>query len=787
MDLVSLAMTAAFYVPFAVSVRRYLQRRDPLELAVVLVFSSIAALFAVSWLASVVPSLAPTLDAIGLLLLMAQPVLMVRLVGLFRPLPAGALEVATAGSVVSIVWYYATGRSEASVLILVGCFAVTELTAALALLADARRRQGFPRVRLSLAAGASVLFGLAVVVSSLGPSATPGTWASSSEAVFVSRLVELVAAIGYLVAFVPPRWIRDLAHRAIAFDLVRSIVSAPTGTDPAVLWSALLRTVSDVLGTTRVVIVDGEHVLASGSPAPVDDRGEPLDGGPDGGDGVLALGGDGALAEGGETLRWPDAGARGGVRIRVPLATEGRPVGELRAVLDGRPLFLDDDVALVALLGSLTARAVEREQAVASLTEAARAVSEADALRASEARFRALLDTEPNAIFIVGRDGVVRWATASAARMFGRAAEDLVGRCLDDLVSPVRSVHREAAGGADGGRATSGDGAPANDEAMASDSAPSDSALPSIPHRYEALGSLADGGSFPAEVAVTEMELDGEASRLAVITDITWRKEADALRDQFIGVLSHELRTPVTAIYGGSQLLLRGGRLDESTRTELIADVAAEAERLQRMIENLLVLARVERGADVADLAPVLAHRLIPAIVERERTMTPGLAISVAIPAYLPVVTGDEASITLVLRNLISNAAKYAGPDAHIEVRAEDDGSEGVLIRVLDDGPGISADEADALFGLYFRSNAAKAAPGSGIGLFVCRQLVEAMGGRISARPRPSGGAEFAFSLPRHPDGGSGVQRGTSASGAGDAGDGADRLGGPRVNLAAAR
>jgi signal transduction histidine kinase len=120
-------------------------------------------------------------------------------------------------------------------------------------------------------------------------------------------------------------------------------------------------------------------------------------------------------------------------------------------------------------------------------------------------------------------------------------------------------------------------------------------------------------------------------------------------------------------------------------------------------------------------------------------------------------------------------------------VTAEDDEADGVVIRVLDDGPGFSAEEADDLFGLYFRSNAAKAAPGSGIGLFVCRQLVEAMGGRISARPRPSGGAEFAFSLPRHPDGQPGRRRGTSGSEEGGTGSGADGTRVPRVSLAAAR
>jgi signal transduction histidine kinase len=106
------------------------------------------------------------------------------------------------------------------------------------------------------------------------------------------------------------------------------------------------------------------------------------------------------------------------------------------------------------------------------------------------------------------------------------------------------------------------------------------------------------------------------------------------------------------------------------------------------------------------------------------------------------------ASISLVIRNLLSNAAKYAGSGATVRVTVAEDGPEYVTIRVEDDGPGIAPTEADQLFELYFRSDAASPAPGSGIGLFVCRQLVAAMGGRIWATSREAGGAEFGFSLP---------------------------------------
>jgi signal transduction histidine kinase len=153
--------------------------------------------------------------------------------------------------------------------------------------------------------------------------------------------------------------------------------------------------------------------------------------------------------------------------------------------------------------------------------------------------------------------------------------------------------------------------------------------------------------------------------------------QANAVRDHFIDVLSHELRTPVTAIFGGAQVLLKRHDLAPETRRELVADVAAEAERLQRMVENLLVLARIEADAEISMEGPLLVHRTVADLLERERGTYPGLTLTSEIPTYLPVVVGDEASISLVVRNLISNAAKYAGDGAcvHVKVAAADGGA----------------------------------------------------------------------------------------------------------------
>jgi PAS domain S-box-containing protein len=402
----------------------------------------------------------------------------------------------------------------------------------------------------------------------------------------------------------------------------------------------------------------------------------------------------------------------------VPLTVDGRRVATLTADLDNQALFIEDDIALLEILGSLTARTVERERAVADLAEATRAVAEATAVRASEARFRALLDAEPNAMLAVDSGGRIRWSTKSAADMFGLTEAELAERTVDDLVA----ARVETAGRRPG----SGE-----------------------PVRYETSGRRANGESFPAEVALTTFDFEGEPHRLAVISDITWRHEANAIRERFIGVLSHELRTPITAIFGGTQVLLsRGSALDAAIQRDLLTDVAGESERLQRMIENLLVLARVEGGNEVAEAGPVLLHRVLPDVIARERAMWPGMSIVIEAPTTLPPVIGDEASLALVVRNLISNAGKYAGAAATVRVVVTSEPPSTVSVRVLDDGPGIEIDETERLFDLYFRSKKNHSVPGSGIGLFVCQQLVGAMGGRMWATSRPEGGAEFGFALP---------------------------------------
>jgi PAS domain S-box-containing protein len=234
---------------------------------------------------------------------------------------------------------------------------------------------------------------------------------------------------------------------------------------------------------------------------------------------------------------------------------------------------------------------------------------------------------------------------------------------------------------------------------------------------------------------------------IGVVQDVTEQKRADELRDVFVGMLSHELRTPVTAIYGGSQVLRRD-HVDDATRQEIIGDIISESERLERLVENLLVLARAERHADLGGSDPVLLRPMLSRVIADKRRRWPGSRIEFDVEPGLPPVTGDEASIELVLRNLISNALKYGSPTGGVEIRASRVG-DAVAVRVTDDGPGLEPGQIDRLFELFYRADdARRRAQGAGIGLFVVRALVESGGGRVWALNRPEGGAEFGFELP---------------------------------------
>ncbi len=426
----------------------------------------------------------------------------------------------------------------------------------------------------------------------------------------------------------------------------------------------------------------------------------------------------------------------------VPLRAGRLPTGAL-AVRFGRSRGpTRDHVAFAVAVANAAAHALER-------------------LRLSEAEreARGMLDVVvaqmPAGVTVVGRDGRMLYRNAAYLQAVGAPGSgetQLAGHAI------VPDVEAAGAGGSGETQLASHESVP-DVEASGTHV----DGRPYAPDEWPAARSLAGGETIvneeirlrgvdgsPVVVLQTSAPVrdrDGQIRAAVVVTlDVTERRAAEQLRSAFIGVLSHELRTPVTTIYAGARVLqTRGDRLDRATREEILADVAAECERLSRLVEDLLVLARAERGMDIAVHGPALVQHRLRSLTATMAADWPDHRFVSDIPEHVPLVTGDEGYIEQVLRNLLGNAAKYGRHEvvARIAVR-----SDGVEVSVLDDGPGIDPADLEGIFDLFFRARTAQRLPGAGIGLFVARRLVEAMGGRLWAANRPEGGATFTFVLP---------------------------------------
>jgi len=225
-------------------------------------------------------------------------------------------------------------------------------------------------------------------------------------------------------------------------------------------------------------------------------------------------------------------------------------------------------------------------------------------------------------------------------------------------------------------------------------------------------------------------------------------QRASAAKDEFLGLVSHELRTPITTIYGNARVLRRmRGTLDPSVEAASIADIEQEAIRLQQLVDNMFVLARMEAG-EAIPTEPILLSRVVEKVVQHHLGRYPQRQIRVDETPGMEPAQGEPGYVEQVLRNLLSNAEKYSPASGTIVVSIGRHNGH-AAVRVLDAGTGIADDELAHVFESFYRAPRVKdRAPGAGMGLAVCKRLVEAQGGEIWARPRAEGGTEVGFTLP---------------------------------------
>jgi len=232
--------------------------------------------------------------------------------------------------------------------------------------------------------------------------------------------------------------------------------------------------------------------------------------------------------------------------------------------------------------------------------------------------------------------------------------------------------------------------------------------------------------------------------------DITERKKLDQLKDEFIGLVSHELRSPLTVIIGAvNTVLSEGARLSPEETHQLIQDAAWEAESLSHLIGNLLELSRVQADRLLLHAEAVSVTRVIQDTVEEIKRRFSAHQFILDIPKKLPTVYADQLRLGRILYNLIDNAIKYSPQGGEIRVSVEPE-EEHLVIGVSDQGIGISLSDQAKLFGPFQRleDSGLEGVNGAGLGLLVCRRLVEAHGGRIWVESEPGRGSTFFFTLP---------------------------------------
>jgi PAS domain S-box-containing protein len=349
-------------------------------------------------------------------------------------------------------------------------------------------------------------------------------------------------------------------------------------------------------------------------------------------------------------------------------------------------------------------------------------------LKQSEEQYRDLYEEAPNAYFSVGVDGLIKRANRSAAELLGYSRSELVGQPIADLYADTPN-----------GKAKAHElfrkflaGEEIRDEEMEI--------------------RRADGGEVWVNLSVRpvrDKEGNVVASRSELV-DITEHRKLDQMKDDFIGLVSHELRSPMTVIMGAiNTVLSEGTNLSEEETRQLLKDAALESETLSHLLGNLLELSRAQAERLVLHAEAIDVKGVIQEAVEGVKRQSSAHQFVVSAPQELPPVYADPLRLERIIYNLLENAVKYSPQGGEIKVTVKPN-KEHLVIGVSDRGVGISPADQAKLFAPFQRLEESRpgGTRGVGLGLLVCQRLVEAHGGRIWVESELGHGSTFFFTLP---------------------------------------
>ncbi len=420
----------------------------------------------------------------------------------------------------------------------------------------------------------------------------------------------------------------------------------------------------------------------------------------------------------GTVRKLPESGPSGTTAaMMVPVAHEGRVVGVVQVMSDAgayTPEQLEVVEGLVMQMAAAVRNArLQRERLRLEAAEAAALAVAAEREQAAQ-----VLEAVGDGIVFVDTDGVVRLWNRAAELSTGLTEEQTAGRRIDELLPEWPAL---------------------------SDRIP-------IAERGDAARSV----TLPLTVGDRELWLSFVAVRSAdgivyAFRDQTGERRLEEAKSDLVATISHELRTPMAAVYGAAQTLLRPD-IDPASEQgrRLLEMIASQSARLSRITEEVLLASRLDRGDVTIEPALVDVGELVRATAEAMRHREDA-SIALDLPAEAPQAAADSSRLQQVLVNLLDNAAKYGG-DATVIVRVED-ADPVIRISVADSGPGIHPADLERIFEKFFRSDphVTHGPSGTGLGLYISRELVHRMGGRLDVRSEPGAGATFVVDLPRAP------------------------------------
>jgi PAS domain S-box-containing protein len=393
-------------------------------------------------------------------------------------------------------------------------------------------------------------------------------------------------------------------------------------------------------------------------------------------------------------------------RIRVPMTARGRAVGVMTflATAPGRtygPL----ELALAEHLARIGGLAVDSGRLYRQVQEGAEAAQ--------------VLTYVGDGVVLVDQAGIVRLWNPAAEAVIGVAADEVVGRTAADVIR---------------GWQTLADRIPVS-------TAPN-------PGEPATLPVETDGGE--RWISISGVQFFG--GTVYAFRDVTAAHRLDELKAEFVSTASHELRTPLAAVYGAAQTLRRHDfALDESGRERFIALIVEESDRLSRIVNEILLANQLDAGRLDLLTETFDPAELVERVAESARTRAPATnPIILDVPESLPPVAADRDKARQVLVNLVENAVKYSPDGGEVELGARA-GPATVHFFVRDQGLGIPSEEQARIFDKFYRldPDMTRGVGGTGLGLYICRELVERMGGQISVVSETGAGSTFTFDLPR--------------------------------------